>query len=87
MLLKSRFRSAVKSVTWRFTLNAEVGEMSQNTGLIEPARPLSAAVAQHAAEKVTHRCCEEPDGHLCTCGRPREHCVTETIRELWRMPG
>ncbi|MDG6105992.1 hypothetical protein Daura_07130 [Dactylosporangium aurantiacum] len=60
--------------------------MSQNTGLVEPARPLSAAVARHAAEKVTHRPCEEPDGHLCTCGRAREHCVTETVRDLWHMP-
>ena len=75
----------MKSVTRRFTLNPGVGEMSQNTGLFEPARPLSAAVARHAAEKVTHRRCEEPDDHLCTCGRPREHCVTETIRELWQM--
>ena len=59
--------------------------MSQNTCLVEPARPLSAAVARHAAEKVTHRRCEEPDGHLRTCGRPREHRVTGTIRELWHM--
>jgi hypothetical protein len=86
MLLDSRLAGAVKTVTRRLTLKPGVGEMSQNTGLVEPARPLSAAVAQHAAEKVTHRRCEEPDGHLCTCGRPREHCVTETIPELWHTP-
>ena len=57
--------------------------MSHNSVLVEPARPLSAAVAQHAAEKVTHRRRDAPDDHLCTCGRPREACVSDTIRELW----
>ncbi|GAA1546077.1 hypothetical protein GCM10009827_077780 [Dactylosporangium maewongense] len=76
----------MKSVTGALTLNRGVGEMSQNTALVEPARELSAAVAKHAAEKVTHRRCEPPDEHRCTCGHPRERCVTETIRALWHMP-
>jgi hypothetical protein len=57
--------------------------MSQNSVIAEATRPLSAAVAQHAAEKVTHRRREAPDDHLCTCGRFRESCVSDTIRELW----
>ena len=59
--------------------------MSQNTVLIEPTRDLSAAVARHAAEKVTHRRREAPYDHLCSCGRPREACVSDTIRELWHL--
>jgi hypothetical protein len=59
--------------------------MSQKSVMVEVQRPLSAAVAQHAAELVTHRRREEPQGHLCSCGRPRESCVSDTIRELWRL--
>jgi hypothetical protein len=61
--------------------------MSHNSVILEAARPLSAAVAQHAAEKVTHRRRDAPDDHLCTCGRPREACVSDTIRALWRNDG
>jgi hypothetical protein len=59
--------------------------MSNKTGIFEVQRPLSAAVAQHAAELVTHRRREAPDEHLCTCGRLREACVSDTIRELWHL--
>jgi len=59
--------------------------MSQYSGIIELQRPLSAAVAQHAAEKVTHHRREEPDGHLCSCGRPRDTCVSEAVHELWTV--
>ena len=59
--------------------------MSQNSAIDAATRPLSAAVAQHAAELVTHRRREAPDEHLCTCGHPREACVSDTIRELWRL--
>ncbi|WP_433057322.1 hypothetical protein [Dactylosporangium sp. CS-033363] len=62
-----------------------MGEMSQKSVEFEVQRPLSAAVAQHAAELVTHRRREAPDEHLCTCGRPRESCVSDTIRELWQL--
>ncbi|GAA3301507.1 hypothetical protein GCM10020218_095330 [Dactylosporangium vinaceum] len=60
-------------------------ELSQKSVIIEVQRPLSAAVAQHAAELVTHRRRDHPDEHLCTCGRPREACVSDTIRELWHL--
>jgi hypothetical protein len=59
--------------------------MSQKSGMAEPQRPLSAAVAEHAAELVTHGRREPPDDHLCTCGRLREACVSDTIRDLWRL--
>ena len=59
--------------------------MSRKTGIFELQRPLSAAVAEHAAELVTHRRRDDPDDHRCTCGRPREACVSDTIRELWRL--
>ncbi|MFI5907107.1 hypothetical protein [Dactylosporangium sp. NPDC051541] len=59
--------------------------MSRKSDVVEVQRPLSAAVAQHAAELVTHRRRDDPDGHLCTCGRLREACVSDTIRELWHL--
>ncbi|MEU7866033.1 hypothetical protein [Dactylosporangium sp. NPDC049140] len=61
--------------------------MSRNTGIFEVQRPLSASVAQHAAELVTHHRREAPDDHLCTCGRLREACVPDAIRELWHLNG
>ncbi|GGM19385.1 hypothetical protein GCM10007977_020830 [Dactylosporangium sucinum] len=35
-------------------LEPGVGEMSEKAQAVKPAQPLSAAGAQHAAEKVTH---------------------------------
>ncbi|GAA2348183.1 hypothetical protein [Dactylosporangium salmoneum] len=62
--------------------------MSENSIILQPevaesVRPLSTAIALRAAEKFTHRRREPPDDHLCTCGHPREVCVSATIRTLW----
>ena len=60
--------------------------MSQKSLSVEPSRPLSAAVAISAAEKITHRCRPAPEEHLCTCGKIREICVRECVRALWTPP-
>ncbi|GIG00642.1 hypothetical protein Cci01nite_57350 [Catellatospora citrea] len=48
-----------------------------------PGRPTTEAGLPPEAE---HHRQPEPDEHLCTCGRLRDDCVRDTIRDLWHPP-
>ncbi|BCJ72689.1 hypothetical protein CS0771_22330 [Catellatospora sp. IY07-71] len=49
--------------------------------------PLPDAAATDTGEppEAQHHRQPEPDEHLCTCGRLRDECVRDSIRDLWDL--
>lgn len=48
-----------------------------------PGRPTTDTGILPAGE---HHRQPTPDDHLCTCGRLRDDCVRDSIRDLWNPP-
>jgi hypothetical protein len=48
-----------------------------------PGHPAADSSVQHAPTSAEHHRREEPDEHLCTCGRLRAECVRDSVREIW----
>jgi hypothetical protein len=45
--------------------------------------PDSAATDTGVPPGAEHHRQSEPDDHLCTCGRLRDDCIRDAIRDLW----